>query len=246
MGQERSKPRVAKAYGAQKVCQPLGACVCVLRACPTITRPRSGRSRGAWYRPCWGRTPCWALKLLQFQNYSHACVPCACVCRVHAAHRSTSPASRRGVVACGLGHRTVILAAHGHTHAHAGAPPAHWKKRTQVHHQHTGQSVTHPPSNAVCCSSFFIFHAMHRFVCLVHTSPVQRGPVPPQQTRARRKQAQLARRKQPTPPGKGACHWHKARSIHMLVFSNKKGRKCALAHAARTVRGDIDQRKVES
>ena len=27
---------------------------------------------------------------------------------------------------------------------------------------------------------------------------------------------------------------------------NKKGRKCALAHTARTVRGDIDQRKVES
>ena len=29
-------------------------------------------------------------------------------------------------------------------------------------------------------------------------------------------------------------------------FINKKGRKCALAHTARTVRGDIDQRKVES
>ena len=28
--------------------------------------------------------------------------------------------------------------------------------------------------------------------------------------------------------------------------NNKKGRKCALAHTARTVRGDIDQRKVES
>ena len=31
-----------------------------------------------------------------------------------------------------------------------------------------------------------------------------------------------------------------------ISIFNKKGRKCALAHTARTVRGDIDQRKVES
>ena len=32
----------------------------------------------------------------------------------------------------------------------------------------------------------------------------------------------------------------------MVNLGHTKGRKCALAHTARTVRGDIDQRKVES
>ena len=35
-------------------------------------------------------------------------------------------------------------------------------------------------------------------------------------------------------------------SFHSCHCIHKKGRKCALAHTARTVRGDIDQRKVES
>ena len=35
-------------------------------------------------------------------------------------------------------------------------------------------------------------------------------------------------------------------TVPVAELDNKKGRKCALAHTARTVRGDIDQRKVES
>ena len=50
-------------------------------------------------------------------------------------------------------------------------------------------------------------------------------------------------------PGRGITRNVSRLSAHIFEYNheyNKKGRKCALAHTARTVRGDIDQRKVES